>query len=353
MTLSEFINNYDSKKFIDPFIIAEAGVNHEGDINTAKRLIDMAKEGGADAIKFQSYKANKIAVRNSPSYWDLGQEPTKSQFELFNKYDKFWKKEYVELKEHCDKVKIEFLSTPFDLESAGFLNDLMGVYKISSSDLNNQPFIEKICEYKKPIILSTGASYYKEIKKTVNLIKSFGNKLALLHCVLNYPTLNKNANLEKIKHLNNLFPRIPIGYSDHTLPKNMQILEIASILGACIIEKHFTHDKNLKGNDHYHSMDYLDLKKFKKRIAKIKEIIGNSDNEVLETEKVSRVNARRSLVSARFIPSGKVIQEDDLTWKRPGTGIEPSKINELIGKKAKLNIEEDTILINEFFTSKN
>ena len=347
MSLSRFINKYNPKKYIEPLIIAEAGVNHGGSMEIAKRLIDEAKQGGADAIKFQSYKANKITIKASPAYWDVTQEKSKSQYELFKKYDKFWKREYIKLKEYCDRVNIEFLSTPFDVESAAFLNDLMEVYKISSSDLNNKPFIERICQYNKAIILSTGASYFREIKQAVDFIKSKGNNLALLHCVLNYPTLDNNANLSKIIRLNSQFPSIPIGYSDHTLPKDMKILETAAISGACIIEKHFTHDKNLKGNDHYHSMDYKDLKKFKKRMERIKEIMGDSDNEVLETEKNSRINARRSLVSANFIPAGKIIQEKDITWKRPGTGIEPGKIGQIIGNKAKIDIEEDTIILWE------
>ena len=154
-----------------PYIIAEAGVNHEGDMELAKRLIDEAKEGGADAIKFQTYKAETIASRDSPSYWDLTKEPTDSQFKLFKKYDKFWKKEYETLKLHCDQVGIEFLSTPFDVESARFLNDLMKVFKISSSDLNNKPFIEFLCGFGKPILLSTGAAYLWEIEQAVGWIE--------------------------------------------------------------------------------------------------------------------------------------------------------------------------------------
>src|ERR1700751_3282940 len=143
--LLTFLNNYDSSKINTPYIIAEAGVNHEGSMDLAKRLIDEAAEGGAHAIKFQTYKAETIASKDSPYYWDISKEPTRSQFELFKKYDKFWKKEYEELKVHCDKVGIEFMSTPFDAESAKFLNDLMNVFKISSSDITNLPFIELQC----------------------------------------------------------------------------------------------------------------------------------------------------------------------------------------------------------------
>ena len=161
MKLIDFMNSINpyEPKLYKPFIIAEAGVNHEGSMQIAKRLIEEACEGGADAIKFQTYKANTIASKNSPAYWDTTKEPISSQYELFCKHDKFWKKEMEELKSHCDKVGIEFLSTPFDIESAKFLNDLMDVFKISSSDITNKPFIEFICNFKKPIILSTGASF--------------------------------------------------------------------------------------------------------------------------------------------------------------------------------------------------
>lgn len=351
MTLSDFIKKYDPNKFNKPFIIAEAGVNHEGSLETAKKIIDQAKEGGADAVKFQSYKADKIAVKNSPAYWDLSHESTKTQFLLFKKYDKFWKKEFIELKKYCSKVEIEFLSTPFDNESADFLNDLMGSFKISSSDLNNRPFIEKICKFNKPIILSTGASYFWEIEQAVDLIKIYGNKLALLHCILNYPTLDENANLSKIPYLIKNFPEIPIGYSDHTLPKKMKILETAFSVGARIIEKHFTNDKNLPGNDHYHSMDLKDLKLFNKRVDTIMEIMGDSKKEVLDSEKISRSNARRSLVSSKFIPEGKIIEIDDIIWKRPGEGIDPREIEKVLGLKAKKNIKDDTVLIWDYLTN--
>ena len=171
-----------------PYVIAEAGVNHEGDLHLARRLIDEAAEGGANAIKFQTYKAERLASVYSPAYWDLEKEPTTSQYNLFKKYDNFWKKDFEVLKAYCDQEKIEFLSTPFDIESANFLNDLMDVFKISSSDITNKPFIEHICKFKKPIILSTGASHLYEIRDAVAWIDCQNVDLILLHCILNYPT---------------------------------------------------------------------------------------------------------------------------------------------------------------------
>ena len=350
MKILEVFKNFKEcdYKLERPYIIAEAGVNHEGKMDLAKRLIDEAKEGGADAIKFQTYKAHTLASKNSPAYWDTTKEPTKSQYELFQKYDKFWKKEFEDLKKYCDEVGIEFMSTPFDIESAKFLNDLMDVFKISSSDLTNKPFIEYICQFKKPIILSTGASHLYEIQEAVSWIEKYGNDLALLHCVLNYPTPEEHANLGMILGLKRAFPDKIIGYSDHTLPKDMKVLEIATLLGARIIEKHFTYDKNLPGNDHYHAMDKEDLKLFKKNLERIFTILGKFKVEALENEEIARKNARRSLVAKRFIPKGKIIEYEDLTFKRPATGISPKYIDDVVGKKAQRDIEEDEVIKWQF-----
>jgi len=327
-----------------PFIIAEAGVNHEGKLVLAKRLIDESAEGGADAIKFQTYRAGTIACTNSPSYWDLSKEPTRSQYELFQKYDSLWKGEFEILKTHCDTVGIEFMSTPFDVESATFLNDLMGVFKISSSDITNKPFIEFMCGFGKPMILSTGASHLSEIDEAVSWIRNSGNDLALLHCVLNYPTADANANLGMLTSLCARYPGLPVGYSDHTLPGDMQVLEVATLLGARILEKHFTFDKTLPGNDHYHAMDKDDLKRLQARLDHVFELLGSFDKAPLPSEAPARLNARRSLVAARSIRAGTKISLEDLTWKRPAHGISPREIDAVVGKVAKVDIAEDAIL---------
>ncbi|HFU76801.1 MAG TPA: acetylneuraminic acid synthetase [Arcobacter sp.] len=346
MKIKEIFENINSseKKLYKPYIIAEAGVNHEGSMEIAKRLCDEALEGGADAIKFQTYKADTIASKDSPAYWDTTKEPTKSQHELFKKHDKFWKDEMQELKNYCDKIGIEFMSTPFDIESAIFLNDMMDVFKISSSDITNKPFIEFMCDFGKPIILSTGASKLSEIVEAVEWIEAKGNQLALLHCVLNYPTPDKNANLGMIIDLKTRFPDKIIGYSDHTLPKDMKVCEMATLLGSVIIEKHFTHDKTLPGNDHYHAMDKDDLKIYRKNLERTFEILGSFKVQALADEAPARVNARRSLVALRDIPKGKIIKKEDLTFKRPAHGISPKFIDEVIGKKALININEDDII---------
>jgi sialic acid synthase SpsE len=337
------INPYETKLY-KPYIIAEAGVNHEGNMDTAKRLIDEAKEGGADAIKFQTYKADTIASKDSPAYWDTTKEPTKSQYELFTKHDKFWKNEMQELKEYCSRAGIEFMSTPFDVESASFLNDMMNVFKISSSDITNKPFIEYICGFDKPIILSTGASHLYEIQEAVGWIEAYGNPLALLHCVLNYPTQDKNANLGMILGLKKAFPDKIIGYSDHTLPRDMKVCEMATLLGSVIIEKHFTHDKTLPGNDHYHAMDKEDLKLLKINLERTFEILGGFKVEALEYEASARNNARRSLVAKKDIQKGKLIQRDDLTFKRPACRVSPRCIDEVVGKIALVDINDDDVI---------
>lgn len=345
MKYLEFINqNNDS---IMPFIIAEIGVNHEGSMEKAKLMIDQAKYSGANAVKFQSYKAETLASKKSPAYWDQTKESTSSQFELFKKHDSFWKKEFIELKVYCDKVGIEFMSTPFDIESATFLDDLMDVYKISSSDITNKPFIEFISKFNKPIILSTGASTLSEINDAINWIAPSNNHLALLHCVLNYPTLNVNASLKKIQELKEKFPNNIIGYSDHTNPQEMLPCIGASLLGARIIEKHFTYDKKLPGNDHYHAMDKNDLLAFTKSMSLLENLYGSKDFDDLSNQEIAIQNARRSLVSKVNIPKGTILTKDHLTFKRPATGISPKYIEEVIGKISTVNISEDEQIVWE------
>lgn len=330
--------------FTRPYIIAEAGVNHEGSLDTAYRLIDEAKLGGADAIKFQSYRAETLASRNSPAYWDLNQEATTSQYELFKKHDSFWKKEFEQLKTYCDEAGIEFLSTPFDLESADFLNDLMVAFKISSSDITNKPFIKYITGFGKPVILSTGASELAEIDAAKAWIDEADVPLALLHCVLNYPTEDQNAHLGMIHGLQLAYPKTIIGYSDHTFPRDMEACIAASLLGAVIIEKHFSHDKSLPGNDHYHAMDWRDLKHFNERLDRLRQLTGSSKIESLEAEEPARLNARRSLVAATDIPADTIIEDKHLTWKRPAHGISPAEIDNVRGKTTSRAIAEDELL---------
>lgn len=329
-----------------PYLIAEAGVNHEGSIKTALEMVKVAAEAGADAIKFQTYTASKIASKNSPAYWDQSKEPANSQYDLFHRYDKFNEKEYKLLSEKCKKYHIDFLSTPFDFEAAEYLEPYMKLFKISSSDITNIPFLKFIAAFKKPILLSVGAATYSEIATAVEVLEKAGcNKITLLHCVLSYPTQNKDANLQFITRLREMFPQCKIGYSDHTMPdERMLILTTAYQLGAQVIEKHFTLDKSLPGNDHYHAMDANDIRKFKENIELLNEIQKDNFKRPLACEKDARKYARRSLVLNKSLSVGTVIKESDLMFKRPGTGIPPSEISNVIGRRVKKDTEEDTIL---------
>lgn len=337
-----------------PYIIAEAGVNfydtakqsNLSPLEEAIRYVDEAKKAGIDAIKFQSYKADTLASKNSPAYWDTSEEPTDSQYKLFKKYDGFGEKEYQKLCEHCRDVGIDFLSTPFDYTSADYLYEMVDAYKISSSDLSNLPFIRYIAKKGKPIYLSVGASYLSEVEEAVRAAKDAGcPEISILHCVLSYPCKNKDANLGIIKTLKRVFPDIKVGYSDHTLPDTtMTILSTAYLLGAEIIEKHFTLDKSLPGNDHYHAGDPADFKKAIDNFNLIAEIIGQEEKTVLPCEIIPRREARRSLVLTRDVNSGETIKASDLIAKRPGTGISPQFADIVVGRQIRCDCTEDTIL---------
>lgn len=329
-----------------PYLIAEAGVNHEGNIERAEQMIEEVAKAGADAIKFQAYKAETLASKYSPVYWNTTKEQIKSQYELFKKYDKFSKKEFEELADYARAYKIDFLATPFDIESVDFLEPLVPAYKIASADITNKPFLKYVARKEKPIILSTGASTISEIWRAIEWIKEEGNdQIVLLHCVLNYPTKYENANLGAIKKMREIFLDYIIGYSDHTLPHCVnEVLITAWLVGAQVIEKHYTWDKSLSGNDHYHSMDYPQLKRIIEKMKFIKKIIGKIDKYYLQSEETPRKYARRSLVAKRYIPKGKVIEKDDITWKRPGTGIPPYMIDDVIGGIALEEIKEDEVL---------
>lgn len=337
-----------------PYLIAEMGVNFYDTarelgitpLEAAKLYIRKAKEAGVNAAKFQSYKAETIASKNSPSYWDLSKEPTTSQYELFKKLDGFNKEDYEELCHYCKEIGIDFMSTPFDYASADYLNDLVDIYKISSSDITNLPFIRYIARKGKPIYLSVGASYLSEVDEAVQAIREENNNnICLLHCVLSYPTKNEDANLNFIAHLKQVYPDIPIGFSDHTLPDEcMTILSTAYLLGADVIEKHFTLDKTLVGNDHYHAGDPEDFRKAVENFKLIQKVIGEKQKTVLECEVIPRREARRSLVLTHDMEAGSVITENDIIPKRPGNGISPKYQDIVIGRTLKQGLPADSIL---------
>lgn len=353
---NKLIERIRSGEFV---LIAEIGVNYYDiaternitPLDAAKLMIFKAKEAGVHAVKFQSYKAELLAAKDSPAYWDTSKENATTQFSLFKRYDSFGEDEYRQLKEYCEKLDICFMSTAFDMYSADYLEPLLDIYKISSSDLNNMPFIAYQAKKNTPIILSTGASNNDEIRQAVELIRKYNDKeIILMHCVLEYPTPYEHANLNKIVTLKKEYPDLIIGYSDHTRPdKNYDVLKTAFNLGATVIEKHFTLNKNLCGNDHYHAMDDEDAREIIRQISYIEVLRGQYTLTCLETEKKARLNARRSLVSNCRIPEGTVITHEMLTYKRPANGISVDAFYDLIGKRARCDIEEGLTLMWEMF----
>ena len=323
-----------------PIIIAEVGVNHGGDFRIANKYIAYCKKAGADAIKFQTYKAETIASRSSPAYWDLQLEKTKSQFELFKKYDMFNYPEFKKLKNICDKKKILFMTTLFDVNDVSKYDSLLKIYKISSSDITNVPLLRKIGQQKKHTIISSGASTIKEIKYALKVLSLPKNKVCIMHCVLNYPTKDIFANLEYIKTLKRIFKGYTIGYSDHTVAdKNLTSITLACDLGAQIIEKHFTLNKKLKGNDHYHSMNYKDLINFKKMMHKRNILRGNGKKN-LSNEKKSISFARRGIYARTDIYQGEILTNKNLITLRPENRLSSKHWDFVLGKKAKKNIKK-------------
>ena len=336
------------------YLIAEMGVNFYDTakqlnitpLEAAKLYIDKAAEAGIDCAKFQSYKARTIVSKNSPAYWDTTKEATKTQYELFQKFDGFGEAEYKELCDYTHSKGMDFTSTPFDYASADYLYDMVDFYKISSSDLSNIPFIKHIAAKGKPMVVSVGAAYLSEVDEAIRAMKEVGNNnISILHCVLSYPTDPKNANLKIIETLKKVFPDVKVGFSDHVAPDpTMMTLATAYILGSEIIEKHFTLDKTLTGNDHYHSGDPEDFKKARANFDMIDTVLGNPEKTVLDCELVPRREARRSLVLTRSMKAGEKITEKDIMPKRPGTGISPKYTDIVLGRAVKQDLEEDTIL---------
>lgn len=341
-----------------PYFIAEMGVNFYdtarvlgiSPLEAAKLYIDEAAQAGVDCAKFQSYKANTIVSKNSPAYWDTSEEPTKTQYELFLKYDHFDQIEYQELCDYTHGKGLDFTSTPFDYASADYLEPMVDFYKISSSDLTNLPFIKHIGKKGKPVFLSTGAAYLSEIDEAVRVLREAGcQDLVLLHCVLSYPTKPEDANLRMIETLKRVFPDMRVGFSDHVVPDEaMTTLSTAYLLGAEVLEKHFTLDKKLPGNDHYHAGDPRDFQTAIANFRKINTLLGNGEKTVLDCERVSRREARRSLVLTRDMRAGEVICEIDVMAKRPGTGISPKYMDVVIGKQIKIDLGEDSVLTWDF-----
>ncbi len=335
------------------YVIAEVGVNHEGSLETAYQLIDAAKRAGADAVKFQTYKADLLAVRDSPAYWDRSKEPTATQHELFSKYDALGSADYVKLAAHCAQIGIDFTSTPFDLDAVDTLDPLVPYFKIASADITNIPLLRRVAKTRKPVVLSTGAATLDEISQAVSWIEGAGGgDVVLLHCVLSYPTADDGAHLRAIEKLASSFPKHMVGLSDHTVPDMMSAALITAFaLGAVVLEKHFTLDRALQGNDHYHALDEVSLRETVQQLSRVHLMIG-SDGEKHPTddESSARIYARRSIVSRIDIAAGARLTEEMLICKRPGTGIGPDRWDDVVGSVAAESIPADTILTVEMLS---
>ena len=329
------------------FIIAEIGCNFENDLAKAEEMIIKAAEAGADAVKFQTFIAEKLASKSAEKFWDIEGCPGETQLDEFRQMPNLNYEQYKKLSDVAKAAGIIFFSSPEDEDSADLLESLdVPLFKISSMNITHIPLLKHVAAKKKPIIISAGASTIGEIDEAIRAIKDAGNKeLAILHCISNYPTKDENANLRMITHIKTVFPSIPVGYSDHTCPKNGEgVLAAAVALGARVIEKHFTFDNTRGGYDHEISADYDGLKSIVTQIRRVENALGSEIKKPVESENKARVHARRSLVAADNICEGTVITREILEVKRPGTGIGPGFLDIVIGRKARMDISRDTVL---------
>lgn len=331
---------------LNPYLIAEIGVNYEGSMARAKAMIEQVARAGGHAAKFQTYKADKLAAKHtSPAYWDTSKEATPSQHELFQRFDAFGPDEYQELAQHCAQVGIDFLSTPFDFDAVDYLAPLMPIIKVASADLTNIPLIRRGGKTGKPLLMSVGAANHDEIKIAIREGLAAGaERVSIMHCVLNYPTPIANAQLSQIKVLQREFgDQVAIGYSDHVAPEvdgSMPALEIAAAYGVTVIEKHFTDNRNGVGNDHYHSMDEAGLKSFTDRLDVYRQLHGDGDLH-LETQTAAISNARRRIIATKDLVAGQVISEADLIPLRSNVGITIDRWDEVVGSKLARNVAQD------------
>ena len=326
------------------FVIGEAACNHMCDLGFAREMIDRAAEAGADAIKFQTYKAERLARNEATTYWRGKQIP---QIEYYRNLDRFGAREYEALFIYAfDKGIIPF-STPFDLDSADMLNDLGApLFKIASCDLPDIRLLRRVAAFGKPLILSTGGSTVEEIDRSITTIFAAGNhQLILMACMLSYPTANEDANLLRIHSLKERYPCLIVGLSDHTEPDDhMVIPSLGVALGAKVIEKHYTLDRAMSGSGHFFSMNPKDLKKMVQNVRLAEDVLGEGALGVAEAEKAARKSARRSIVAERDIRRGELIESSMLGMKRPADGLPGWMMDDLIGKRAITHIQADQSL---------
>lgn len=327
------------------FIIAEAGVNHNGDINLAKRLVDVAVEAGADAVKFQTWKTELLVTKEAvqAQYQVENTNISESQFDMLKKLELSYKN-FEELKYYCDNKEIIFLSTADEIQSADFLCGLQDIFKIGSGEINNLPYLRHIGALKKEIILSTGMAKLGEIEDAINILVASGTckeKITVLHANTMYPTPMADVNLRSMLTIGQAFD-CQFGYSDHTLGIEVPIAAVA--MGASCIEKHFTLDKNMEGPDHKASLDPQELTNMVKAIRNIEQALGNAIKKPSPSEQPNIAIARKSLVSACDISKGELFTTDNLSIKRPGNGISPMRWDEIIGTVALRDYREDELI---------
>lgn len=325
------------------FIIAEAGVNHNGSIEIAKKMIEAAKDSGADAIKFQTFVAHRLVSKFAPKaeYQEKTTKKGESQFDMIKKLE-IDTERHKELIKYCKEKDIVFLSSPFDCESIDLLSSLgLEILKIPSGEMTNLPYLKKIGSLRKKIIMSTGMSNLDEIKLALDILLTAGTKkenVVILHCNTEYPTPLKDVNLLAMCTIRDTFD-VNVGYSDHTLGIEIPIAAVA--LGARVIEKHFTLNKNSEGPDHKASICPEELKTMVDAIRKVEKALGNGTKEPSDSELKNRAVVRKSIIAAREIKRDEVFTEQNITTKRPGTGISPMEWDNVIGKLAKKNFQED------------
>ena len=337
--------------FSKPYIIAEIGANHNGNMDLAKKLIIEAKESGADCVKFQSWSKDSVFSKKKydDNYFIADDYRDRSDFTLEQIVDEYSisEEELLDMKKFADSIGIDCSSTPFNKKEADFLIDKLEspFIKVASMDLNNYPFLEYLAKKNKPMIISTGLSELYEIDRAVKTIENVGNKeIVILHCVATYPPIDSDVNLNNIKTLMNTYPEYPIGFSDHTLGVTIPLAAVS--LGACLIEKHFTLDKNMEGWDHKVSATKDEMTEIVDNSQRIVDALGSFRISATESEEKKK-EFRRSIVITKDLKKGYVLQEEDLDYKRPGGGFSPGMTEFIVGRTLNKDLPYDHILTKE------
>lgn len=338
------INDKELGKDKPCFIIAEAGINHNGDIKTAKEMIKVAKEAGVDAIKFQTFTAEEFIKDHDEEYEyeSQGKKVKESMIKMFKRHE-FSKEEWESIANYCKEQDIIFFSTPQNESNLNLLLDIgIPLIKVGSDDLTNLPLLETYAKKDIPMMISTGMANIQEVEEAVDTIKKYNNQLVIFHCISSYPTDLNELNLNAIHSLKEKFKDDIIGFSDHS--EGILAAIVSTAKGSKVFEKHFTLDKNMPGPDHMFSADPEEISLIVRKIRETETSLGDYEKKPTEKETEMIKVARRSIVSIKDIEEGEELTLDNISLKRPGTGIEPKFIREVIGKKAKTNIKKNTIL---------